>query len=160
MPVPSGTTESGLQPNFLSPAPFLHFCFFGSLLRGAKMSPLLPAFIPAQARFAANVRSRKVLPLAGGRAESAFARWRVPANFKFAARLAFWRRRGLLRNGFLRRRALFAEFAKKWSGPPRAGGFSAITPSGRGDCAPRGREVSRFGKTPSYCPMSLERASE
>lgn len=115
-----GLQNPAYSPTFSLPLPSYIFVFFGSLLRGAKMSPLLPAFIPAQARFAANFRSRKVLPLAGGRAESAFARWRVPANFKFAARLAFWRRRGLLRNGFLRRRGLFAEFAKK-NGAARRG---------------------------------------
>lgn len=41
-------------------------------------------------------------------------------------------------------RGSFAEFAKKRSGPPRAGGFSAMPPSGRGDCAPRMRAVFRF----------------
>lgn len=44
MPVPSGTTESGLQPNFLSPSPFFVFLLSSGVCCGARKIKVL--FLP------------------------------------------------------------------------------------------------------------------
>lgn len=145
----------------LSPAPFLHFCFFREFVAGRENEPRFCRLSSRRRRGLLRILDRaKFCPLRAAARNPHLPDGGFPRISNLPRALPSGAGAVCCGTVFYEGGGFLRSLQKKWSGPPRAGGFSAITPSGRGDCAPRGREVSRFGKTPSYCPMSLERASE